>query len=403
MDFAAAAPLLLTGGTILQPDKTVPHGSVLLSDGHIKEVWEKAEPGILSGISKDEKKVLVFDTSSAIVSPSLTEFHIHGCGGHSFHDCREDTLIKSARFLAERGILRFLPTLIGVPEMISAAAGLALAYGSPDRIPGLYVEGPFVSPEKRGGIPPECIKDYSPGELERILAAGRGKIKVLTAAPEKVSREYTEKLGQQNIIAAAGHSKGRLQKLSSREFPLITHLFNGMSGVSHKEPGLAHWGLIEDSVYVELNGDGHHLHPAAIDLVLRCKNREKIILISDAAPPAGLTEGATAVFNGEDTTVSGLGVYNREGTLVGSRLLLNEIVGKMIREHGLEPHTAVSMASSIPNNLLGIENSGKIRKGFSADVSVFTPDFSRCLLAIHRGKIIHNSGDLPMREEGKAR
>jgi N-acetylglucosamine-6-phosphate deacetylase len=197
-------------------------------------------------------------------------------------------------------------------------------------------------------------------------------------------------LEENGIICAAGHSGASWDDLSGRKIPLVTHLFNGMSGVSHKEPGLALWGLIKDDVFIELNGDGHHLHPAAVSLVLKVKNPEKIILISDAVPPAGDTSGR-GIFNGSPTAVRGRGVYNRQGTLVGSRLLINDIVGKLIREYGIPDYRAVSMAAAVPNRFLGIPGPAEIAPGRDADLAVFSEDFSRCKLTLYKGRILHSS------------
>jgi N-acetylglucosamine-6-phosphate deacetylase len=163
-----------------------------------------------------------------------------------------------------------------------------------------------------------------------------------------------------------------------------------MSGISHKDPGLAQWGLLNDDVSIELNGDGHHLHPAAVALVLKAKKPEKIILISDAVPPAG-DDSQTGIYNGAPTSVRGGGVYNREGTLVGSRLLINDIVGKMIREYGVPDYRAVSMAAEAPNRFLGLPGPGEIAPGGDADLAVFSEDFSRCMLTMYKGEIIHSS------------
>jgi N-acetylglucosamine-6-phosphate deacetylase len=268
------------------------------------------------------------------------------------------------------------------------------------------MEGPFISRKKRGGILPENIRDFSMETFRKVESESGGLLRMMTLAPDAkgMAGEFTgvlEEMKRNGIIPAFGHSNAGFDDLKDIRIPAeqplnITHLFNGMSGVSHKEPGLALWALLKENCYVELNADGTHVHPWAVDLALKAKAHEKVILISDAVPASsmrGEERSGAATLRGRPLRVSGNGVFDAEsGVLVGSNLLVKDMVKRMAEIHNLPVWEAVNMASRNPLRLLGMNDRGTLRKGNSADISVFDRSFNRCLLQIFGGSLTHPVG-----------
>jgi N-acetylglucosamine-6-phosphate deacetylase len=293
-----------------------------------------------------------------------------------------------AQFLIERGIGAFLPTIVSDEGHIgSLGAALDEVRGNPvlrSRIPGIHVEGPFVSTARRGAIPENLIREPSIEYLDRMKALSKGTLRVLTIAPElRGSRAVVDRLLASGILPSLGHSDATFDSLRSYEgvSPLgVTHLCNGMSGVSHKEPGLAQWALLNKDVFTELNCDGTHVHDAAVRLVLKSRPWERIVAISDAVAPAGLPIGEQpGTLYGRPLMARGAGLYYSDtGVLVGSRLLIPEGLARLVHEFRVPVANAVAMATLNPARLLGFSRKGALLPGYDADVALFSLDFTRC-------------------------
>jgi N-acetylglucosamine-6-phosphate deacetylase len=199
-----------------------------------------------------------------------------------------------------------------------------------------------------------------------------------------------------NILPAVGHSDAPFESMAAVEGmdPLVvTHLFNGMSGVSHKSPGLAQWALMDPRAYTEVNGDGTHVHDATVRLALQSRPLDRIIAISDAVAPAGLPlDQPPGRLYGKPLKAKGSGLfYEDSGVLVGSRFLVPDVVGRLVRDFGVAVPQAVSLATRNPARLFGFPRKGTLEAGFDADVALFTPDFSRCSFLSWEGEILHDT------------
>lgn len=340
------------------------------------------------------------------VCPALWETHIHGCAGQGTDSASPQAIEKMAGFLARQGVGAFLPTVVADHEML-ASLGAAIekvrkAPGMSDRIPGIYVEGPFVAPARRGGIPERCTSPASREAFDRFVGLARKQIRLMTIAPELPGvYELLGRMGAAGILPSLGHSDAPWEVLPRYEgtVPLgVTHLFNCMSGISHKQPGLAQWALLNREVFTELNCDGIHVHQSAISLALRMRPWEKIVLISDAIAPAGLAPGDPAAeklsLYGMPIHARGDGVYYREsGTLVGSRCLVRDGVARLVFDAKIPIAWAVAMASLNPARFLGFPRKGALLPGYDADIAIFSKDFSSCSLLAWEGGIIFQDGD----------
>jgi len=341
------------------------------------------EEGIISAVTDKKEELSKFrslpkiDGEGCYLSPGFVELHIHGCGNASvdaaIHD--KSVLSRMTDDLAEFGINTFVPTLMSNPPLISALAGQMDADPRLKKvIPGLYVEGPFVSPEKRGGILPEYVHPPDTAYLEEILQRGRDYISLMTVAPELEGMEEIMKtLDSRKVIPCFGHSLSTLSRaeefLSAASKRNITHLFNAMSGFSHKEAGLAMLPFLDSRVYAELNGDGVHINDETLRLCSVHLDHEKLILISDAVVTAGLPYGSS-MYYGREVVSNDRGVrYRENGILIGSNLLIPQVVKNFIELTGTSLEEALPMVTLNPCRLLGIDHRrGSIETGKEADL-----------------------------------
>jgi N-acetylglucosamine-6-phosphate deacetylase len=386
--------MLIEGGDLVLPDRLIRKGAVLLRDGKINAVGPAYR--IATELPDDCKRV---NATGSLICPSLWEIHIHGCGGVSVENMTVDGLSRMGRFLAARGVGAFLPTTVANEGMLSdlgaALEGADRTNGLQGRALGIHVEGPFVAPARKGGIPQELVREPSIDYLHALVEKARHRIKVMTFAPELAgASELFKAITSLQILPSLGHSDARLEDLEPYEniTPLgVTHLFNGMSGISHKDPGLAQWAILNKTVFTELNCDGTHVHDSAVQLVLRTRPWQRMMIISDAFTPAGLDDGSAW-----DLTVYGKPVVAREngvyyadsGVLVGSRRLANEGVARLVSRFSVPLPWAVAMATLNPARHLGFFEKGALLPGYDADVAVLSRDFRACSFLTWEGKTI---------------
>jgi N-acetylglucosamine-6-phosphate deacetylase len=380
---------LISGCEVVLPDRTIRHGAVLAEGNAI--LFAGPEDRLPRKLPDDCRRI---PAPGMRACPALWDTHIHGCGGVSTENMTAPSLGRMAQFLAERGIGAFLPTIVSDEGHIgSLGAALDEVRGNPvlrSRIPGLHVEGPFVSAARRGAIPENLLREPSIEYLDRMKSLSKETIRILTIAPElKGARAVIDQLPSSGILPSLGHSDASYDTLRSYEgvAPLaVTHLFNGMSGVSHKEPGLAQWALLNKDVFTELNCDGTHVHDAAVRLVLQSRPWERIVAISDAVAPAGLPPGEPGRLYGRPLAAQGAGFYYEDtGVLVGSRLLVPEGLARLVREFRVPVASAVAMATLNPARLLGFSRKGALLPGYDADIALFSLDFTRCTFLCWEG------------------
>ncbi|MCX7046503.1 MAG: N-acetylglucosamine-6-phosphate deacetylase [Candidatus Sumerlaeota bacterium] len=373
----------IQNGAVVLPDRVLSPGTVLIEGSKIAYV---------GGCRPTPRGAAEVDARGGIVSPGLIDVHFHGAGEHSLDPPDEASFRAIADILLKRGITQCLLGMMADESLIRGLSDLIEKTGLSRRIPGLMVEGPFVNVEKRGGIQTRFIQPVSLARLERLQRLARGKIVMMTFAPElKGADGLPRAMRRLGILPCVGHSTAacaQVEAVVGRSKIGMTHLFNAMSGVSHREPGVAVYGLTRDNAYIELNPDGCHVAPEVLDLVWRAKPHDKIILMSDAVIGAGLKPGGEYGYMGRTVVADERGVrYKDEGTLVGSRCLLNEGVARFMRFTGAPLEAAIRMASLNPAEMLGIaRRKGSLAPGKDADVVIFSKNLAKAKLVFLAGQ-----------------
>jgi N-acetylglucosamine-6-phosphate deacetylase len=311
--------------------------------------------------------------------------HIHGCGGVGFDalgPSAEDGAerLRTARdFLRRRGVTTFVPTVVCREEQLRSLVAAVGASGLDETtLPGIYIEGPFINPVRRGGIPEDAIKAYDERALSELLALGQGRVKLMTLAPELPgSAELMASLRAAGVLPCLGHSDCSVEALSLADGPVgLTHLFNAMSGFSHRTGGLAMLPFLDPRPFVELNADGVHVEVAALKACARHLDPERLILISDAVVAAGLAHGEYNYCGSK--VVSGYnGVrYADSGVLMGSNRLAPDVLRHWLCTTGASVTEAVKALTLTPARALGIDSRrGAIVPGLDSELVVWTGDF----------------------------
>jgi N-acetylglucosamine-6-phosphate deacetylase len=343
-------------GRLVLADGVIP-GRIVVEDGWIASV--EASDGAPGDAA-----------AGPIVAPGFVDVHVHGWGGHDATG-DADALTGMARALLRRGVTSFLPTAPTLPEDAIPRFAARVRAWMPDAPAdgaeplGFNLEGPFLAPSRKGAHDPALLR--TPAGIDpAIVDASLDGLRVMTIAPELPGAiELIERLAARGIAASLGHSAATAEEARAgyrAGARTTTHIFNAMSGVDHRAPGLAVAALTEDAAYVELIADGHHVHPALWPLVRRAKPADRLLLVSDALPFAGMGDGRTVI--------GGLDVEVRDGratllgteTLAGSVIALDSAVQNMARE-GVPLHAAVAAAAANPAALLGASDRGAIAAG----------------------------------------
>lgn len=358
-------------------------GGRLVLDDRVATGRITVDAGVISAVELVEDGALA---DAPYIAPGFVDVHVHGWGGH---DAMGDAtaLDGMARALLRRGVTSFLPTAVSapLPALVTFADRVRswIPVAPPDGAEplGFDLEGPFLAPDRRGAHDPAAL--LVPGEVPTAdLAPLLEGLRLITIDPELPGAlERIAWFAERGVAVSLGHSAATLEQAAAgygAGARSTTHLFNAMSGLDHRAPGLAAAALLDDDAFVELIADGLHVHPSLWSLVARLKPVDRLLLVSDAIALAGMGDG--------DGWIGGLAVEVRgqrvtlagTSTLAGSVLSLDVAVRKAVGA-GLPLPAAVAAASRNPLALLGITDRGRIAVGQRADLVELDAD-----LAVHR-------------------
>jgi len=317
-----------------------------------------------------------YDAKGRLVGPGLVDMHLHGAGGF---DSTQGNILKNleglARFLEEKGITSFqLAVVMDMDLLLQIKDALERSTFLSSHLLGVYVEGPFIAPEKKGGILPSGIRAFDRQYLNAILAIKRGTnplVTAMTLAPELPgSEELSNILEEHNVVVAYGHSNCELGALRPRKKNHLTHLFNAMSPIDHKRPGLAAMPFVSSFSHAtyELVCDGIHVHPSVINLMINTLGTTRLCLISDAMSLAGMGAGE-GLYLGKEMYSNGKACYYADNDLlIGSATLITESAKRLYHAGLLDQQSFFRVASENPLRVLSQADRGYIRVGYRADL-----------------------------------
>lgn len=376
-------------GDIVLPDNILRRGCVLVSGEKISGVFAEGDPF-------QDEEVKFIDYDDAYIAPGLVDLHLHGASGKDVMDNKDESLRKIAEHQAKNGVTGFLgatmsTSLDSVLETLRTVKH-AVKDSYPSEILGIYIEGPFVSAQKKGAHQASFIRGMTEEDCERLAEAAHGLKCIISLAPEvENNMRFIPLLKKRGFVVALGHTDATYeQALASigKGVSLATHLFNAMSGFHHRQPGVVGAVLDSENIMAELIADGIHVHPAALRLAVARKDSKRICLVTDSILAAGEGEGVyhwgdkEIEVRGNRVTIRGTGV------LAGSVLTLNKAIKNMVDWTDVSINQAINMASLNPACILGSEEEfGSIRSGKLANLVVLDREF-QVLDTILRGKSI---------------
>ena len=336
----------------------------------------------------------VIDGKGQYLSPGFIDIHNHGNSGCDFMDATEESIENISKFHMRNGVTSFLGTIItgSYENMINAAKNMTEYKDNYSQLLGIHLEGPFFSLNKKGAQPEEYIKETDMSFIKKMIDICGNKLKMISIAPEKEGAlEIISYLKTKNIIVSMAHSNATYDeaiKGINSGATIATHLYNGMRSFAHREPGIIGASLTDDRVFCEIIYDRIHLHDAAVEIALKMKTKEKLILVSDAMRAAGLNDG-TYELGGQSVAVKEGAARLKDGSLAGSTLNLRTAVYNMVKYLDVLICDAVRMASLTPAAAINMDNKkGSIEIGKDADLILFDDDINIKSVAI-AGNIIN--------------
>lgn len=369
--------LAIHTGRALTPHAEIPDALILVEEGRIRTIGPRSGMELPPGARE-------IDARGLAAAPGFVDVHIHGAAGRDAMEATPEALAGIAACVARHGTTSFVVATVSasVAETLHSLEGLAGAIRAQHSNPqsaaaeclGVHLEGPFLSPARRGVHPAEHLIPPSPGVLARFLAAAGGFARILTLAPELPGAEETIAAARlAGLVVAMGHTDATYSEaVRAIEMGVChaAHVYNAMRPFSHRETGVIGAVLTDPRVTAEVIADGVHVDDPALRLLLAAKSAESVLLVSDATAATEMPDGNYQLGSIE-VTVSGGVCRSREGRIAGSTLTLDRAVRRMAGL-GVPLTAALQMATFNPARLLGIEaRKGRLVPGADADIVLF--------------------------------
>lgn len=360
--------LLLRNADVVFPNQKISQKEIFVENGIIT-------PSASENSSPDE----TFDLSGLSLFAGFIDIHNHGAVGVDVNEASADGLREVGKFLAREGVTAWLPTfvpdsdenyrkgIVAIEEVLKTQSAEPHA-----QIIGVHYEGVFANEKMCGALRPAFFKSFQNGDEIKHLPRLKSGAHLTTLAPEiENGIALIEELTKHNWIVSIGHTRADTATLN-RAFEAgarqVTHLFNAMTGVHHRDIGVAGWALTRKDVSCEIIADGRHVAPEMLEFALDCKTSDNLMLVSDSVAPTGLGNGNFELWNEQISVVGGI-TQNERGSIAGSVITMLDAV-RMYRSFGTDDVEISKMASLNPAKVLGAEsNRGSIETGKRADLT----------------------------------
>lgn len=361
--------MIIKNGNVFQEDGSFCKKTLYIRNHKLTEPFEA---------TADEE---IINAEGLMVIPGLIDIHSHGAYGEDFSDGDPKGLQKILRYEKQSGITSYCPTSMTLPkeklEKIFQGIREAEDAGDGANIVGINMEGPFLDSSKKGAHVEEWIAEPDPEFVRELNQASGGRIRLVTLAPNRDGAMDFIREMQGEIQISLGHTAADYE-CAAEAMALgahhVTHLYNAMQPLAHREPGLIGAAMDDPECMVELICDGYHIHPSVIRATFRMFGPERVILISDSMRATGMANG-TYELGGQEVTVKDRKAILKDGTLAGSATNLFECMCKAI-EFGVPVEQAVWAATRNPAKSIGIyDKTGSVSTGKEADLLLITNDF----------------------------
>lgn len=368
-------------GRLVLPDAIVEEGVVEIAGetlGYVGEAsgWHGAAP-----------------VPAGTLAPGLVDIHCHGGGGHSVTTGAVDDVLAVAAHHAARGTTSMLASLVSAAtdDITAGVTAIREAAAADTGVVGSHLEGPFLAPGHCGAHDPACLADPDPVVAKAWLDAGGGSVRMVTLAPERPGSDAVAGLLRDaGVLVAVGHTDADVDAFAEAlrgPADLVTHLFNGMAPLHHREPGpvaATLTALARGEARAELIADGVHLADATVALAFAVAPDDGMVLVSDAMAAAGMPDGdyelGPLTVRVEDAVAW---TSTEPRSIAGSTAHLADVLRRCVVDAGIDPVAAVRAATATPASLLGLEDRGRLATGLRADLVTLDDDWR--VTAVRRG------------------
>jgi N-acetylglucosamine-6-phosphate deacetylase len=380
--------ILIKNVTIILPIEKISNCFILIEDGRIVEIS-------LDEISAGES----IDCSGSTIYSGFIDVHNHGAVGVDVNEANAKSLAKVSQFLAKNGVTAWLPTFVPDSDVVYRNVINEIEKciesqrnAAQSQIVGVHYEGIFANPKMSGALRPEYFKAFTGSEISELPKLING-VHFTTLAPEMENGiELIKELTAQGWISSIGHTNADIETLHAAKAAgakHITHFFNAMSGLHHRDVGVVGFGLTNDDVTFDIIADKIHVNPDILKFAILSKGSDKVSLISDCVAPTGLGDGEFDLWGEKISVVNGQ-TKNERGSIAGSVITMLDAVKNLLLL-GFSEVEVSRMASLNPAKLLGIDKDyGSIEVGKRADLVVLD-ESGNVKMTIIGGKVLSNS------------
>jgi N-acetylglucosamine-6-phosphate deacetylase len=373
--------IVVAGGDLVLPDRIIPEGSLVVDGSRIVALEAgRVEPGGASVLRAD----------GCYVVPGFVDVHVHGVDGFDTLDGGDAVAAIAAR-LPRYGVTAFCPTAVACPPgVLRAFLGQvrdARVERRGARVLPAHLESNFINPEYAGAQPVACLRtpaaagegEFSGQQVLDVLSDARPDVGIVTLAPELPGGlDLVRSLAHAGHRVSLGHSGADFEtaiaaiEAGARH---ATHLFNRMTPITHRAPGLAGAVLAREEIAAELICDGYHVHPAMCGVAMAAKGTRGIMAITDGTAGSGLAVGARTRLGGRAISVRPEAAFLDDGTLAGSTLTMDRAFRNIVESFGASIVDAAVMCSTTPARELGLTGLGVLAAGATADFVVLDRSF----------------------------
>lgn len=380
---------------------TISAGKIHTENGSLENAYLTVDGESIGSVGKNPEQRADYDLGDYILLPAYSDIHTHGYFGIDAYFGEKEQIEEWAEKLYATGVSSFVPSLVSLPldsilEQFRKYKSIIHNQGRGAKILGIRCEGPYLSKEKRGAHNIDYLRTPDLEEIEELFRKGQGILRIIDIAPETGDfAEIVRIASRYGIRISAGHSNATY-KQSADAFEsgasIVTHFYNAMSNLTHSDSGMVGAGLLNTTVPLELIADFHHVPPESIRIIDRMRGMSRIVLISDSLPIGGSAGG--------NFSIGGLDIIEKDGvawikgtdTIAGSVLTMDRAV-QNLSGMGFPLGQLAHAAATIQAEILGLENTGTLEPGKSANMAVLDRKLNVAAL-IHNGRVVLDRNNL---------
>jgi N-acetylglucosamine-6-phosphate deacetylase len=385
---------VISGGTVLTPEGRLEPADVVIEDGTVRALQT---PGSVTDLTCER-----IDAAGCVVAPGFVDTHVHGARGANFMAGTQEAWTTISEHLAAHGVTSCVAGTAstdpaGLRDSVAAIASLCGAQPGHVELLGIHLEGPFLAPAYRGVHVQQHVRPPTPAEVEALMEAADGRLRIVTLAPELPGgMAALALLVERGVVVSVGHSGAdyaQARAAVAAGARRATHLYNGLPPLHHRAPGPVLALLESPEVHLELVADGRHVADEVLRATAAAAGPDRVVLVSDGTDVAGLPPGRHRRWEGTEVEVDDEGARTLSGGVAGSVVPLDGAVRRLVQQCGVALADALVMASRTPAASVGASTKGALAPGRDADCVLLDHNLT-VVRTVARGRTLYTSRSL---------